>query len=206
MTENDMTQFSEMMLGISEVYSKELSKFGLDIWWNDLKDYPIQSVLMAFTAHRKDPKQGQFFPKPADIVRHIDGLPDEKATAAWSKVYLAMKQHGAWRSVCFDDADIHSAIETMGGWPALCRIDNDTLPFKQKEFEKLYLSAKKNEVKTEATYLIGVIDAHNQSVGGQLEKPAFIGDENKCKQIMNKQPVDKVQSLAHKYEPKRIGS
>lgn len=151
----DGGRFGEILLSIGEMYGKPISKFTVEMWFSDLKEYSIQQVWRAFQAHRKDPVQGKFMPKPADIVRHIDGLPDEKAIHAWAHVYKAISRVGSWGSVQFDDLAIHQAVETMGGWIKLCSMTIDELPFKQREFEKLYLGAVKNIDPSAPKFLAG---------------------------------------------------
>jgi hypothetical protein len=163
--QTDGARFAEIMTSIGEMYGKPIGEFTLDMWFADLKGYTIQQVWRAFQAHRKDPVQGKFMPKPADIVRHIDGLPDEKAVHAWAMVYKAISRVGSWGSVEFDDPAIHQAIDTMGGWIKLCSITIDELPFKQREFEKLYLQATKNKDPNAPKFLAGTIEIETNKQG-----------------------------------------
>ena len=180
----DGIEFVQLLTGTSEIYSKSITDFGIDMWFEDLKDYPIERVKMAFKAHRKDPKNGQFMPKPADIVRHIDGLPTEIATQAWLKVIEAVKRVGAWGSVQFDDLSIHSAIDTMGGWTKLCAMTDDELPFKQREFEKLYAEKVKFNHGYVPKHLAGFAEIQNHSSGLAVEAPVLIGFRDNVKPVL----------------------
>jgi len=184
----DGKKFAELMLAISELYSKELSMFSIDLWFQDLEEYTFEQVSKSFQSHRKDPKQGGFFPKASDVIRHIDGTPDERATASWSKVMHAITKFGAWRSVVFDDIAIHDAILTMGGWVRLCAMTNDELPYKQREFEKLYLVKVKNQIGYVPAQLAGIAEIESKaagySSGYNMESPAMIGDKQKCSLLL----------------------
>jgi hypothetical protein len=52
-------------------------------------------------------------PKPADIVRNLQGTASDRSLIAWGKLLEAMRRVGAYRSVAFDDGAIHAAVEDM---------------------------------------------------------------------------------------------
>ncbi|MBS0056942.1 hypothetical protein [Yersinia sp. Marseille-Q3913] len=70
------------------IYGKEGSKAVLDLYWNALLPYDIDTVRQAFSHWLTDPDQGRFSPKPADIIRNIQsiaGKPDWlSANEAWA--------------------------------------------------------------------------------------------------------------------------
>ena len=66
-------EFAEIVTAMSEVYGKTISKSGLMLWWQVLEDYTIDQVRQAFAAHARDTERGTWMPRPADIIRHIDG-------------------------------------------------------------------------------------------------------------------------------------
>lgn len=180
----DGVQFVELITAVSEMYGKPISDFGIDMWFDDLQEYGIEQIKRAFKAHRTDPLGGKFMPKPADIVRHIDGLPTEHATEAWLKLIYAVKSVGSWRDVIFDDLAIHAAIEAMGGWVKLCAMTNDDLPFKQRDFEKIYQQQVKNTHVHIPRLLTGLASLANGSKYENPEKPALIGNKDQCKQFL----------------------
>jgi hypothetical protein len=68
------------MLLAGEIYNKTITQDLLTIYFELLVDYRVGQVAAAIKAHLVDPEYGTFFPKPADIVRHIQGKRDEGAT------------------------------------------------------------------------------------------------------------------------------
>ncbi|KAB2923237.1 MAG: hypothetical protein F9K25_18595 [Candidatus Contendobacter sp.] len=82
MNSTDKPGFATAILAIAEIYGKALSPAAIGIYWNALQGYPLAKIQSAIERHVTDPTSGQFFPKPADIIRYLpaaqtdDGHPD----------------------------------------------------------------------------------------------------------------------------------
>ncbi len=118
MTQNDYFEFVEIWSQVAEVYNKQPSDGALNLIFNALQRFDLEQIKQGLTAHINDPKHGDFAPKPADIVRHIEGDGDSRALAAWSKVEQAIRTVGPYESVVFDDPRTMAAVDDMGGWMA----------------------------------------------------------------------------------------
>ncbi|HDL7313788.1 TPA: hypothetical protein PXN27_000547 [Yersinia enterocolitica] len=85
---DDKREFAEIMKATLAIYGKDASKAVLDLYWNALMPYDIDTVRKAFSNWLTDPDQGRFSPKPADIIRNIQniaGKPDWlSANEAWA--------------------------------------------------------------------------------------------------------------------------
>ncbi len=46
---------------------------------------------------------GQFPPKPADLIRFLDGTGESRAMGAWSLVERTLRRIGPYQSLVFDD-------------------------------------------------------------------------------------------------------
>lgn len=138
MNHNDRKDFAELLTDALAFYGKDVSPFSLSVWWEACQGFDIEQVRKALTKHALDPDGGQFAPKPADLVRALQGTKTDRSLVAWSKVYRAMSEVGAYASPDFGDNAIHAAVNDMGGWPKLCHISTDELPFTQKRFCDLY--------------------------------------------------------------------
>lgn len=170
----DRVAFAKAMLAMGEVYGRTFSEPTVELYWRALERYAASDVLAAFDRHVLDPDHGQFMPKPADIVRQIDGSGDSQAMRAWTKALTAVRRVGVYQTVVFDDWRIHAVIADMGGWLALGTIVDDELPFKAREFEKRYRGYR-----AEAAYprrLIGRIEAENAAKNHPVDPPVLIGD------------------------------
>lgn len=142
MQELDKREFAEVWGAVWAMYGKSVSPQLLSIAFEALRTYSIEDVLIGLTRHMQSPDTGQFFPKPADVIKHIDGNSGSRAMVAWNNVDNAVREVGAWTSVMFDDALIHRMISDMGGWVELCKVDDREYPFKQKATRHTCYAAK----------------------------------------------------------------
>lgn len=180
MLDQEKTQFSQALAATLSVYGKESSPMVVSIWWQCLKSYDLPAVLHALTKHCVNPDTGQFPPKPADVVKMIGGTSDDRALAAWALVREAIGAVGAHNSVVFPDAIIHAVISAMGGWVAVCMIDEEELPFKAREFENRYRAFLRNPPASYPKRLFGIADAANSSNGYDLDPPLLMGTREEC--------------------------
>ena len=87
---NDKREFASIMEAVMLLYGKDSTPSLLRLYWNALAAHSIDQVRWAFDHWVKDPKQGTFMPKPADIIRTIqeeNGTPESQwlsANEAWA--------------------------------------------------------------------------------------------------------------------------
>jgi Domain of unknown function (DUF6475) len=176
MNQSDAKQFALWMTTLGELYGKNISTTLNEIYWKILKDFDFQQVQIAFRYHISNPNGGQYMPKPADIVRIIQGTAEEKALDAWTQVERAIRYIGCYDSVNFEDPYIHGVIEDMGGWIALCATKLTEMPFRANEFQKRYMhcTAIKSEFPNQVTTLPGIIAHQNQQLGFPAPAPQKI--------------------------------
>ncbi|EPA3124700.1 DUF6475 domain-containing protein [Yersinia enterocolitica] len=197
MNDTEKPKFAQSMAAIGEIYGREISEVMVGIYWNALKIYENAEVQKAFQGHTRDTDNGQFFPKPADLIRHIEGSKDGRALLAWSKAYKAVCSYGRRDSVVFDDPLIHSVITEMGGWIDFAGMLEDEAPFRAKEFEKRYRSALLIGPSEYLPVLIGMDDAQNMVAGFQKKpKPFLIGNIGQCKLIRKGVPLLELKGAA----------
>ena len=119
-----------------------------------LSEYPFEAVAKAIGEHCKTQR---FFPMLADIRDIIDGTLKEQAAEAWGVVLEARKRYRAWRGVRFPNPAFHYAIRLMGGWEELCRVDEDQLYWRGKDFKELYITGvRKARWEYEPAYFKGI--------------------------------------------------
>lgn len=184
MKPEDEKKFSELLKAVFTVYGKDYSLAMLDIWWAALERFSFADVSRALSAHVSNAGNGQFLPKPADVVRFIEGDAETKSLRAWSKVLASIKSIGCYKSVAFDDHAIHYAIEKMGGWHRFSLMQTDEEPFKAREFQKLYEAGiGSNDLPSK---LIGHSEAQNRSNGFEehANDVVLIGDHDKARLIL----------------------
>ena len=180
MNQNDLAAFTDLLTMVSALYRTPLSRKSLELYWDILRCFEWQEVKTAFQTHLTDPDSGQYFPKPADVVRHLRGNSETQALRAWGKVEEAIRNIGCYASVVFDDPIIHVVIEEMGGWIRLCHTFLKDLPFRAHEFKKHYVGYVNHLPSSYPKQLIG-LEAHQNGVHGYVAQPPFlIGDQKAC--------------------------
>jgi hypothetical protein len=185
METSDFQKFHDGIAGVMSFYGKSVSRFALDVWWTALRRFDLAAIVDAFNRHLANPDTGQFAPKPADIIRMLQGSTQDSAMRAWAKVDQAVHRVGTYCDVVFDDALIHRVIQDMGGWIALGTRNDDEWPFVAKEFENRYrgFSARGEHPPYPAT-LIGLATAHNSRNGYPAETLILIGNEQSAREVL----------------------
>ena len=187
MKQADFDDFNLVISAVGELYGKPVGEFAISLWWGALKDYDLKAVQEALSRHVRNPDSGQFMPKPADVVKMMQGSTQDSALSAWAKVDKAVRHVGPYKSVAFDDPLIHVVLHEMGGWTALGQKTDDEWPFVAREFETRYRGFKaRGEIPPYPPKLVGISDAHNENEGFKQTQPMLIGDANKAIQVMQK--------------------
>jgi hypothetical protein len=183
---DDKREFATIMEATMAVYGREVTKPVMQLYWSALIEYDMPAVRKAFGAWIKNPDAGQFPPKPADIIRMIDGATGDRAMVTWSKVDKAIRMVGHYQSVAFDDPIIHRVIDEMGGWRKLASLpSNKDLEFASLEFIKRYRAyALAGGVTEYPAYLIGESEAVNGKNGHRGHDPVqLIVDQAKAREV-----------------------
>lgn len=138
MSENERSEFSQLVTAALAYYRQDVTPFVLDVWWQGCKPFGMEQLRKALTKHATDPDRGQFAPKVADIVRVLGGTQTDRSLVAWGRVFDAMSSVGAYRDVVFDDPAIHAAVADLGGWQKVCRSDLKDISYMQHRFCESY--------------------------------------------------------------------
>ena len=74
MDNQDKKNFKSLFDSMADYYGRaELSQGALKLYFDDLAGYSFEQVTQAANTHRRDAKQGQFYPKVADLIKHLGG-------------------------------------------------------------------------------------------------------------------------------------
>lgn len=183
MKPDDHKKFFAVLGGVHDFYGKELSEYAVTVWLQACEKFDVQQVTKALSAHLMDAERGQFMPKPADIVRQLQGTNTDRSMLAWGKAMDAAARVGAYRSVCFDDGLIHAVVEDMGGWTKFCRAETDELGYIQKRFCDSYKAYAGRGQVVYPALLRGEHDAVNALKGHRTAEPVLIGDPEAAKRV-----------------------
>lgn len=182
MKAEQMGAFRTLLTDVMAYYGKDCSTFMLTVWWGALQSFDLQQVERALQRHATDPERGQFAPKVADIVRVMQGTATDRAAIAWGKVHEAMSAVGAYTDVVFDDPAIHAAIEDLGGWPKVCRVELKELSYLQHRFQEAHRAYTERGQFDYQRRLPGdrSPDHEYASRGIPLPRPAIVGDQQRA--------------------------
>ncbi|WBA13874.1 DUF6475 domain-containing protein [Salinivibrio proteolyticus] len=183
MTNNDRKQFATELTDVLAVYGREASKGVLRVYWEALKHYDLSAVTEALSRHTQNPDNGQFAPKPADLIKLMGGTSNDRALIAWAKVSRAIGAVGGHSSIVFDDALIHAVIHDMGGWPAICRYPESELKFVAREFENRYRTYLFHRPQNYPPKLVGIAEMGNVQAGFPIDPPLTVGKTDACRLV-----------------------
>lgn len=186
MNRQEQMQFTDMLADAYSLYGKELKKGVLEIYLNGLDKYSISELSGALSRCVLNTDTGQFVPKPADIIRQLEGDNQTAAALAWTKAYSAIGRVGPYRDIVFDDALIHRVIDDMGGWVRLCSIDDEQVPFVENNFVRRYQGYHNRKITPKyLNCLQGIASTGNQGDGYKKQHPILFGDKDKAMIVFN---------------------
>lgn len=185
---NDKREFLKLLQGVYEFYGKRdaLTDFAAQVWWNACQSFEFEELSKAFSAHLVNAESGQYLPKPADIVRALQGTTTDRAAMAWGKVFEAMQSVGAYTDVVFDDPAIHAVIEDLGGWPKLCRGETKDIGYTMHrfcEFHKAYTGRREFQY-TAIMRGDRSPDSEFKKAGLNPPAPKLVGNPQKAQEVM----------------------
>lgn len=185
MSPDNKPHFAALVTSVYAFYRQDCSDFAVSVWWEACKPFDFEAVKGAFNRHAINPDGGQFMPKPADIVRLLQGSSVDGALVAWSKVDKAVRQVGTYATVAFDDPLIHAVLQDMGGWVEMGRKNEDEWPFVAKEFQTRYRGYRTQGGAGEyPRLLVGIAQAQNSQHGFQSQPPVLIGAPEAAKAVI----------------------
>ena len=185
MKATDQQQFADILRDVMAFYKQDVTPFALSVWWQACQRFDLNQVRKALTQHAMDAERGVFPPKPADLVRKLEGTATDRAMLAWGKAFDAMQRVGAYSDVVFDDPAIHAAIEDLGGWPKVCRSETKDLSYLQHRFCESPRAYTDRETFDYPRLLVGdrSPDEMYAKKGLKPPKPAVIGETEKARLV-----------------------
>ncbi|WP_430415804.1 DUF6475 domain-containing protein [Marinobacter adhaerens] len=188
MNTNDMEAFDSLWTQAYEIYGKRMEPRVVYMVFQSLIAFSLADIERAISRHITNPDTGQYPPKPADIVRLIQGSSQSASGEAWAKVDRAIRCVGNYRSVVFDDPKIHAAIERLGGWQKISMTEEKEYPFLRNNFQKLYQGFTVQPPESFPRKLIGTCEHENSQHDGfkrgrPQDEPVMIGNPEKARLV-----------------------
>ncbi len=138
MDEHDRTEFVTAIAAMAATFRQEGSESVYEGYWMGLSDLDLETVKGAV---KRGIRESRWMPTPHEL-RILAGEMSlaDRALKAWGVVQRAVKRHGCWRSVNFDDAVVNAAIRNLGGWKDLDDRIDEGQKWTRKEFIEVYES------------------------------------------------------------------
>lgn len=164
MDNSNKPEFAKVFYAMGEFYDKKVSEELLFMYFDDLIELTIEEVKHGAKAHRQDPKHGAFFPKPADILRHLQTgklSPEEQAEVAWAEVMQCLRKNGAYGGLKIENKQAIAAFKAFTTWKEFCAMDAGKLVWAKKEFISMYSTYDKTPLDMLPSSLPGLVELHN---------------------------------------------
>lgn len=150
--------------------SKPITEQQAEVYWDFLKDVPFD---VAKVSAKRSLAESQYptLP-PVGVLLKNAGVdsgalqPESRALLAYSIAASAVRHHGEYESVDFEDRLINATIRNMGGWSRFCCWPSDELQWRQRDFERHYQALLQSGVSGDlAAPLVGIHETSNSSLG-----------------------------------------
>lgn len=168
MLDSDKDMFTELLEGIADVFSSTkkviVTRPMLQVYFMSLSEYSYQQVEWAIGEHLKDPIDGKFFPKPANLIKHLKaGEPstEDKALLAWAQIQHELRAHGAYGNLELDDKQAIAALKSFTSWKEFCMAPVSDMTWMQKKFISMYSTYENTPLDMLPSSLPGLEELHN---------------------------------------------
>ena len=175
MRNEDKRAFFDLMMAAGEVYGKEVTQPMAAIYFSALANVSIEQVQEAMMTHMQNPDSGQFFPKPADIIKQMTGTTkqqdaaiEDKAAIAWACIERDIRRIGSYGTLKLDDKQALATVKAMGGWQSICQTETSKMEWKRKEFIRMYETFERMPLEALPSSLPGRIEISEVKQAGTV--------------------------------------
>lgn len=175
MKNEDKRAFFDLMMAAGEVYGREVTQPMAAIYFSALENVAIEQVQAAMMAHMKNPDSGQFFPKPADIIKQMTGTTkqqdaaiEDKAAIAWACIERDIRRIGSYGTLKMEDKQALATVKAMGGWQSICQTETSKMEWKRKEFIRMYETFERMPLEALPSSLPGRIEMSEVKQAGPV--------------------------------------
>lgn len=175
MKNEDKRAFFDLMMAAGEVYGREVTKPMAAIYFSALANASIEQVQEAMMAHMQNPDSGQFFPKPADLIKQMTGTTkqqdaaiEDRAAIAWACIERDIRRVGSYGSLKLDDKQALATVKAMGGWQSICQTETSKMEWKRKEFIRMYETFERMPLEALPSSLPGRIEISEVKQAGPV--------------------------------------
>jgi len=139
MNDNDKKEFAEIMYALGENFNAQVTKPGLRIRFEALKQYSMEQVRAACVEVVRN-RKFHGMPNVAEIVAAIGDRTEDRAVAQAHKVIECIRSYGAYDTPTFDDPVTNAVMTKRFRWQEVCQLREDHLKWFIKDFSEAYRS------------------------------------------------------------------
>lgn len=181
MTPEEKVRLIDIIAATAELLNRQMSRVAVEVYIRAVEDLEFKAVSQAFSTCIRT---SRFFPTPSDIREAVLGPPEKVEDVAMvecSKALGAIKRHGAYRSIVFDDPVTMAVLQQhFGGWERACDVTEAEEKFWSKDFVRAYCAFARTGLRSYGV-LSGATERHNNARGYAIEAPpVLIGDREKA--------------------------
>jgi hypothetical protein len=158
-------EITKLITMLAEAFGRKASAATFAAYELGLEGIDLASIKLAVS---KALRTSQYMPPPSEL-RELSGehKPEDRAQVAWLAVGDAMRTHGGYRTITFDDVVINAAVRSVGGWARVCEADPKEFEAHiRRDFMKAYTALCVTGVgEDQAAPLIGIFDRENAVLG-----------------------------------------
>jgi len=169
--QQDRARVAQMVEACAALFDRSTTPDMVSLYIEALDGFSVDEVAAAFRSYMTGP-QGKRFPLPAHLVEQLRGSGIDAAALALGTLKHAIASVGRYQSVVFEgDPMIGQAVEDMGGWVAVCGMDETGLVI---QFQRCYSSRHNRGEQVEPQVCHGLHARANERLGWS-QHPVRIG-------------------------------
>lgn len=185
MTHSDFPAFDKSIKAAALALDVQLSAERIALYFEDLAEFPIDAVVAALAKARRAQVYAGF-PKPAEIIRRIEGTEQDRAEMAWRTFCQICTEQGAYPSLQITDGAMAFAIEHLGGWigaqAKLAEASPEMARAYENQFKASYKLGQARQLPPQ--YFLGLFEANNRTASYQpgrdiIEQPVVMARADK---------------------------
>lgn len=207
MIEDDAREFLRELAVVAETFDRTLSDPVLMIYFDALKDQPLDACLRAL---RTAIKTKTFMPKPAELRGLIEspgGDPELADEMAWLQYKELARRHGQYASVeNVEGALAATILAVFGSWPEACGLElsSEMWASKRKEFGRVYRTMRANGVAAPQR-LVGFCEQENtrRGLGPAYEPTGILRQGTSTEQLVKSDAVAALRARAFERDLER---
>lgn len=179
MIDSDKVNFEKMIRATATLYpnikNEDINTMMLKLFFASLREYSFEQVSYGFEKHLSDPVDGKFFPKPANIIKHLtEGklTAEEQAEISWAEIERKIRSVGSYGTLKLEDGVALAALKGFTSWKDLCAMDVNKMTWAKKEFISLYQTYDKAPLESLPKALPGRVELEKQ----KKESAGYLAD------------------------------